>query len=229
MEDINVSGTQNVLNACVEANVSRLIYTSSTTAYGFHPDNEIPLTEDSPLRGNDDFTYSKNKKEIEFIMKAFMNDHSDIAVTILRPCYVVGPGFDNPMSNYLKKPLVLLPKKTAPMQFVHEDDLVRIIIFCLEKKFTGIFNVAGKGTMEFDEMVDLLGNKIIRLSDPLLKFLNQMLWHLRLAEAPSSGLNMVRYPWIASSEKLIKETGYTYEYDSTSAFKDFARCVNETE
>jgi UDP-glucose 4-epimerase len=66
MEDINISGTKNVLNACVEANVSRLLYTSSATAYGFHPDNDVPLTEESPLRGNDDLTYSKNKKEIEF-------------------------------------------------------------------------------------------------------------------------------------------------------------------
>ena len=63
MEDINVSGTENVLSACVEANVSRLIYTSSTTAYGFHPDNEVPLTEESSLRGNDDLIYSKNKKD----------------------------------------------------------------------------------------------------------------------------------------------------------------------
>ncbi|MBW1848221.1 MAG: NAD-dependent epimerase/dehydratase family protein [Deltaproteobacteria bacterium] len=228
MENINVSGTENILSACIETNVSRLIYTSSATAYGFHPDNEVPLTEESALRGNDDLTYSKNKKEIEFLMKKFIENYPDIAVTILRPCYVVGPGFDNPMSNYLKKPMVLLPKKTAPMQFVHEDDLIRIIILCLEKAITGIFNVAGKGTMELEEMVDLLGNKIIRLPDSVLKFLNQMLWYLRIAEAPSSGINQVRYPWIASPEKLIQETGFAYEYNTKSAFKDFVRSVGET-
>ncbi|MBW1814011.1 MAG: NAD-dependent epimerase/dehydratase family protein [Deltaproteobacteria bacterium] len=58
MENINVSGTENILSACIETNVSRLIYTSSATAYGFHPDNEVPLTEESALRGNDDLTYS---------------------------------------------------------------------------------------------------------------------------------------------------------------------------
>ncbi|MEZ4577969.1 MAG: hypothetical protein R2875_08165 [Desulfobacterales bacterium] len=47
----------------------QILYTSSTTAYGFYPDNDQPLTEDSPLRGNDDFTYAKNKKEIEAIFK----------------------------------------------------------------------------------------------------------------------------------------------------------------
>ena len=72
MEDINVAGTRNVITACQQAGVNHLLYTSSATAYGFHPDNEIPLTEESPLRGNEDFTYSKNKKEIEFIFQDFI-------------------------------------------------------------------------------------------------------------------------------------------------------------
>ncbi|MDA8137673.1 MAG: NAD-dependent epimerase/dehydratase family protein [Desulfobacteraceae bacterium] len=62
MEAINVTGTRNVLEAAAETGVEHLLYTSSTTAYGFHPDNETPLIEESPLRGNDDFTYAKNKK-----------------------------------------------------------------------------------------------------------------------------------------------------------------------
>jgi UDP-glucose 4-epimerase len=65
MEDINVGGTRNVVRACVRAKVEQMLYTSSSTAYGFHPDNDNPLTEGSPLRGNADFTYSKNKREIE--------------------------------------------------------------------------------------------------------------------------------------------------------------------
>ena len=57
------------------------MYTSSATAYGFYPDNPVPMTEDSPLRGNGDFTYAKNKKEIEFIFNDFMAAHPDMAVT----------------------------------------------------------------------------------------------------------------------------------------------------
>ena len=55
MEDINKGGTRNILNASAETKVKHLLYTSSTTSYGFHADNPIPLTEESPLRGNDDF------------------------------------------------------------------------------------------------------------------------------------------------------------------------------
>ena len=69
MESINVDGTRNVLEASARAGVRHLLVTSSATAYGFHPDNPVPLTEASPLRGNEDFTYAKNKREIEAIIR----------------------------------------------------------------------------------------------------------------------------------------------------------------
>lgn len=76
MEDINKNGTRNVLSAAAAFKVRQILYTSSTTAYGFHPDNDVPLTEESPLRGNADMTYAKNKKEIEGIMADGRNQPS---------------------------------------------------------------------------------------------------------------------------------------------------------
>lgn len=228
MEDINVGGTRNVLAASAATGVGHLLYTSSATAYGFHPDNEVPLTENSPLRGNDDFTYAKNKKEIEALMQAFVQDHGQMAVTILRPCFVVGPGFDNPLSRYLRKPVVFLPRRTAEFQFVHEDDLLAVILMCLAKRLPGIYNVAGAGVMTFPEMVRQLGNIPVFLPVWLLYPSNAILWALRarfMVEFPSSGLNMIRFPWIASSQKWVDATGFKFKYDTRSAFTDFARSV----
>ena len=103
MEDINVGGTRSVLTACVRAKVEQMLYTSSSTTYGFHPDNDNPLTENSPLRGNADFTYCKNKREIERAIPEWIKDSNSMSLTILRPCFVIGPGFDNPLSRYLEK------------------------------------------------------------------------------------------------------------------------------
>ena len=229
MEDINVRGTRNVMAACRDTGVAHLLYTSSATAYGFHPDNPIPLTEDSPLRGNDDFIYSKNKKEIEFIFQTMMAEQPSMAITILRPCFVVGPGFANPLANHLKKKVVLCPSPSAPMQFVHEDDLVRVILLCLEKRVTGIFNVAGEGTVTMADMVRRLGNVYCPLPAAVLAPINHLAWTLRMAwltEFPSPALNIMRYSWIVSSTKLIRETGFTYKYDSSAAFDDFANAVH---
>ena len=45
---INVGGTANVLEACADSNVGHLVYLSSTTVYGAHPDNPHELNENAP-------------------------------------------------------------------------------------------------------------------------------------------------------------------------------------
>jgi len=228
MEDINVGGTRNVLKACARAKVEQVLYTSSSTAYGFHPDNDKSLTEDSPLRGNADFTYSKNKREIEKAIPEWIKDSSGMSLTILRPCFVVGPGFDNPLSRYLGKKIVFLPFHTEPMQFVHENDLVRIIYLALRDKKDGVFNVGGDGTISFTEMVKKLGGILIPLPDKLLSFFNAIAWSLHLSflsEFPNPALNMIRYPWVVNSDKLKRQLGFTYTYTTLEAFDDYADFV----
>jgi len=232
MEDINVNGTRNVLQASLAAGVRQFLYTSSTTAYGFHPDNRCPLTEQSPLRGNDDLTYSKTKKEIEAIFREFdlPARYPDTAVTILRPCFVVGPGFDNPLARYLRKRIVFLPKGMEPLQYVHEDDLIRAICLLVEKKRGGIYNVAADGLITFEEMISILGNRKIYLPFLLMYHLNQMAWALRLtflSEFPSPTMNMLRYPWWAENNKLKTELGFHYRYTTEEAFLDFAALVRK--
>lgn len=229
MEDINKGGTRNILTASAKAGVQQILYTSSTTAYGFFPDNDQPLTENSPLRGNDDFTYAKNKKEIEHIMQEFRIKYPGICSTIVRPCFVVGPGFNkNPMAVHLQKKFVMIPSNHRPFQFVHEDDLIAVIVFLLKKRIEGAFNIAGEGTMTFPEMIRMLGNIPIPVPWPIVYPLNNLAWQLRLSfitKFPSSGMRLMVNPWIASSEKLHNIIDYTFQYDSRSAFEDFVQYV----
>lgn len=226
MESINVGGTRNVLDACAAQGVRRILYTSSATAYGFWPDNDIPLTEQSLLRGNDDFTYAKNKKEIEAIITTWRARHAEASVAVLRPVFVVGPGFDNPLARHLLKPLVLLPGGGAPMQFVHEDDLLRQMLICLERGVDGAYNVGAPGAMTLGEMVRMLGGRPLFLPAGLVWRLNAAAWALRLGfitEFPSPSLNLMLHSWVVDSAKLERDLGFVYQYDSRAAFADFAR------
>lgn len=226
MESINVDGTRNVLSASARAGVRQLLVTSSATAYGFHPDNPVPLTESDPLRGNDDFTYAKNKREIESVIDRFADRHPKIGITVLRPCFVVGPTMDNPLSHHLKKRLVVLPRENSPLQFVHETDLIRAILHCLKNEVSGAFNIAGAGTITLADMVGLMGNRPAWVPSWLLYPLNHLAWILRLhfiTRFPSPALGLFRYSWVASPQHLIERTGFSYQYDSRSAFADFAR------
>ncbi len=228
MEDININGTRSVLESCIRAAVKRVLYTSSTTAYGFHPDNDRPLAEESPLRGNDDIIYSKSKRIIEGIFSEYSRQHPDISFIIVRPCFVVGPGFDNPLARFLQMKVVPVPIHTEPMQFIHEDDLVDIMWILLLRGESGIFNTAGDGVMTVREMASALGNMTLPLPYYMLYVLNNIAWLLRLtfvSEFPSPFLKMIRYSWVASCEKLKRETGYACRYDTRQAFAVFARHI----
>lgn len=228
MEDINKGGTQNILNICAKTGVKQILYTSSTTAYGFYTDNDRPLTEESPLRGNNDFTYAKNKKEIEAILADFSRRHPQVNLSIVRPCFVVGPGFKNPMAEHLQKKFVPLPQNTLPWQYVHEDDVINVMLLLLQKRISGAYNVTADGTMTFGEMVRALGNIKIPLPWWLIYPLNNLAWLLRLtfiSKFPSPTMQMMVCPWIASSDKLIKETGYRFKYNTRQAFADFVGSV----
>jgi len=228
MKAVNLNGAVNVLDACKSADVSLLIHMSSTTVYGLHPDNDVPLTEQSPLRASGDFTYAENKVRIERKVQRFARDCPQTKVTVLRPCFVVGPGVSHPLVTHLQKKFVPLPWRTPPYQFVHIHDLVRIMLHFLAQPRSDVYNVAADGTVTFSDMLRMLGNYRLRSHWPVMCVVNQLAWWLRLSfvtEVPTPVLQIIRHPWLASAEKLRTHTGYQFVYDSRGAFQDFARAV----
>src|SRR3954467_11147835 len=95
MYDIDVNGTQNVLEAASAAGVGQMLVTSSTTAYGAFADNPVPLTEDDPVRGQPDFSYARDKAEADRLCQLWALQHPERVMTIVRPCIVFGPDVDN--------------------------------------------------------------------------------------------------------------------------------------
>lgn len=88
---INLEGTRNVFEATLAADRPiRLVYTSSVAAYGYYPDNPVPLTEDVPTRGSHEHYYSEQKAECEALLRA-STAGSNLEVYVLRPCIVAGP------------------------------------------------------------------------------------------------------------------------------------------
>ena len=87
---INLEGSRNVFEAAVEAGVERLVYASSVAAYGFHPDNPQPLTEETPALGSPRFYYSAQKAELEEALDEILAG-SELDAYVFRPCIVAGP------------------------------------------------------------------------------------------------------------------------------------------
>lgn len=87
--DVNVSGTFNVLEACVKHKVKKLIYSSSASVYG--DAIEVPMTETHPFN-NKNF-YGATKICGEAMCTAY-NDRYGLPIIGLRYMNVYGPGQD---------------------------------------------------------------------------------------------------------------------------------------
>jgi UDP-glucose 4-epimerase len=221
MYDVDVNGTQNVLEAASAAEVGQMLVTSSTTAYGAFADNPVPLTEDDPVRGAPDFSYARDKAEADRQCQLWALQHPDRVMTIARPCIVFGPDVD----NYIVRLWLKAPFRgdfglgDPPQQFVHVDDVAEALILLLEGRHAGIFNVAADGYITLAEACDMIGLKGRRVPYGVYKMLADALWKARVNEAPAGQLEFVIHPWVASNEKLKETTGWSPRWTSREVFE----------
>jgi UDP-glucose 4-epimerase len=223
MYDIDVNGTQNVLDAASKAGVQHVLVASSTTAYGAWPDNPVPLTEDSPVRGMPDYEYARDKTEIDRMCQLWAAQHPDRVMTIVRPCIVFGPNVDNYIIRFwVNAPFIpLIDGVDMDLQYVHEDDVVEALTRLLIGRHAGAFNLTGDGTVKLSESAEIAGLKTRRVPFGLYRRVASAMWRMRVprAEAPPGQLDFTRYPWIASNEKIKRELGWTPRYTSRETFE----------
>jgi UDP-glucose 4-epimerase len=223
MYDIDVNGTQAVLQAAADAGVKQVIQTSSATAYGAFPDNPKPIAEDWPVRGAPDFSYAKHKADSDRIAQLWALENPDAVMTIVRPSIVFGPSVDNYIVRaFANNPFIpILDGVDEEFQLVHEDDVVSALIALLDGKHGGAFNLAGDGLLTWSRAAEMVGKKTRNVSLKNMKRLNNAMWKLRVprTEAPAGNLDFIRYPWVVSTEKLKSTTDWQPQYDTLETFK----------
>jgi UDP-glucose 4-epimerase len=223
MYDIDVNGTQNVLDAASGAGVEQVLVASSTTAYGAWPDNPVPLTEDSPVRGMPDYEYARDKTEIDRMCQLWAATHPESVMTIVRPCIVFGPSVDNYIIRFwINAPFIpLIDGVDTELQYVHEDDVVEALTRLLAGRHGGTFNLTGDGTIRLSESAQIAGLKTRRMPYGLYRRIASAMWRMRVprAEAPPGQLDFTRYPWIASNEKIKRELDWSPRYTSRETFE----------
>ena len=221
----NLASAQSVLHACSAAKVSNFIYLSSHTVYGAHRENPIPITEDYPTRPSTEFQYSCDKALCEDIVQEFAKENPRVSVTILRSCVVMGPTADNYVTRAFFKPLLIgVGGSNPPLQFVHEDDLAKLLHRLILTPRPGTFNVAGEGVVHYKQMARLSQRKLLSLPSAVAFPLTQMAWNLGIQrDSPAVGLDFIRYPIVISTGKLKHETGFRFFYTSEDALMSYLR------
>ena len=149
--NVNIEGTFNVLEACINNNIQRLVYSSSASVYGDAV--EVPMTEEHPFN-NRNF-YGATKIAGEAMARAF-HDRYGLSYVGLRYMNVYGPHQDQTAAYTGVIPIMLnkIDANEAPTingdgsqayDFISVQDTARCNVLALQSDITDEFYNVGTG------------------------------------------------------------------------------------
>lgn len=220
----NLKALHSVLNSCVRVKVGHIIYLSSHTVYGAHPDNPVPLTEDAPLRPLTTFPYGYDKFLADQVLQTFAEQHPNTRVTVLRPCVVLGPSAGNDFARaFFRSWLPVVKGHNPSLQFLHEDDLVRVMASIIRLGLPGVFNVAGEGVVSYREMTEIIRSKAVSLPSLLAYPIARLTRGVGIRrDSMASWVDMVKYPMVLNTDRLAQAAGYRPWHSSRDTLTAFA-------
>jgi UDP-glucose 4-epimerase len=221
---IDVGGTENVLACAVACGVRQIVYTSSGAAYGYHADNPVPLREDDALRGNPEFAYSDHKRLVEEMLERHRRDHPELAQLVFRPGTILGETVANPITAIFDRPVVVgVRGSDAPFVIVWDTDVAACIVTGIHERRTGIYNLAGDGSITLPEIARRLGKRYVALPAPLLAAALWLLHLLRLTTLGPEQVRFLRYRPVLANDKLKDVFGFQPSATSEECFERYRR------
>ena len=221
---VDVTGTKNVLEACVTSGVRRIIVTSSGAAYGYHADNPEWLTEDDPVRGNEAFAYSHHKRLVEEMLAEYRRTHPQLKQVVFRVGTILGETTRNQITALFERPrLIAIRGSKSPFVFIWDQDVVGAIEHAIFSGGAGIYNVAGDGALSIQQIADRLGKRCITLPPGLLRFVLAVLHPLRLSRYGPEQVDFLRYRPVLDNRRLKEQFGYVPKLTSAEVFELFRK------
>jgi len=255
MWQVNVAGTARVMEAITEANrewpmVEKFIFVSSVSAYG--PKLSKPANEETPLAAHT-YVYGVHKMEADRVVQQRAPALRGCSAYILRPHIFSGASVDNYFmegfrgipggnSNRAQKmrergtrlPCLLPAGKkylANRLQFVHVDDVARLIAFILEKaepevQRITILNVAGRGEpLTYQQCIGLAKAKLMRVpGEDVFSLALKLLWNMKISTIPPDILPYLTSDMVMNTARLEQFLGAEYKnvirYPVADAFAD---------
>jgi nucleoside-diphosphate-sugar epimerase len=230
---INLQGTRNTFEAAIKAGVKRLVYASSVAAYGFHPENPQPLTEEVPARGSEGFYYSHQKAELEDLLDELLLD-AEVEAYVFRPCIVAGPRatmlveqtveavrVGDPVPLVRKGvemlPLVkpILPDPGMSFQLVHHDDVAQAMAaaICGDGQ-PGAYNLAGDGEIRVRDIAAELGWRWVPVPRPAVSIGTAAARRLSFASPKLEWAIAADTPVLMDTAKARRDLGWKPRHDA---------------
>ncbi|MBX3098512.1 MAG: SDR family oxidoreductase [Salinibacterium sp.] len=221
---VDVEGSRAVLDACLATGVRRLVVSSSGAAYGYHADSPEWLLESDPVRGNDEFSYSRHKRLVEEMLAEARAEHPELEQVVFRIGTILGPTVANQITALWDGTRILeIAGAESGFVFAWVDDVVGAMVRAATDGPPGIFNVAGDGKVTVREIAAAFGKKTLVLPAWALGAALAVGHALRLTVHGPNRVGFLRYRPVLSNEKLKRDFGYVPRFTSRQAFDEYRR------
>ncbi|MEQ8424410.1 MAG: NAD-dependent epimerase/dehydratase family protein, partial [Cyclobacteriaceae bacterium] len=218
---VNVEGTKNVVDSCLNLGIPRMVHISSVAAFGrLKGTSEITENQkwvDSKL--NSDYAESKYLAELE----VFRGQEEGLQIDIINPSVILGQGdwsrSSTQLFNYVwrEKPFYT----EGSINFVDARDVAAMILIMLNQEASGSRIIANGGNLPLKNLLSQIAIKFskkpprIRVPAPListaarLETLRSWLTGSTPLVTPQSA-RAVRENFFYSNQKAIKELGIEF-------------------
>lgn len=219
-EPINIGGTQNVLDAMQDTGCSRLVFASSVTAYGAHPEHDgRRFTEDEPLDPHRAMIYEWHKAQAERMIVG-----SGVPALSVRPTVVVGRNTYNGPANVYRQPVVPDLGGKVEIQMIHQEDVGRFFAHAVGHTATGAVNLAPADTLTWTEIAERANRPSLHTpTRPLQAVLGAAAKLNGQAESIDALFNLFIHWPVADTTRLNGELGFEPAWSSREAIDDQGR------
>lgn len=219
---VDVTGTANVLAACTQAGVRRLVVSSSGAAYGYHADNPAWIDEDTPLRGNDAFPYARHKRLVEEMLADHRRVHPELQQVVFRIGTILGSTVRNQITALWDGRRILrIAGSDSPFVFVWVDDVAAAMVRAATTGPAGVYNVAGDGCLTVQQIAARLGKPQLVVPAWALSAALRVGRLLRLTPHGPEKVPFLRYRPVLANTRLREAFGFTPARTSRQAFEEY--------
>jgi nucleoside-diphosphate-sugar epimerase len=228
--EVNVGGAKNLLTAANNANINKIIFTSSVAVYALNAGEPDEESEVAPFN-----EYGQSKYAAERVFAEWVSQDSSRSLVTVRPCVIFGESnrgnVYNLLSQICRKKFIMVGSGCNKKSIGYVGNIVEFLMFSLDfGQGIRLFNYADKPDLTTAELIGIAGNALGRNDSGRLRipyriglcggYVFDLLTHITGRAFPISSIRIKKFcaDTTISTNHLL-ETGFKPSYTLKQALK----------
>lgn len=235
---VNVTGSERLLHAAVDAKVPAFLYASSVGAYSPGPKDRL-VDESWPTNGIQSSFYSRHKVAVERQLDRVERDHPEMRVVRMRPGLIFKAQAATEIRRLFAGPFLpraLLRPGLIPIvpdvprlrfQAVHSLDVGDAYRRVLLSDVRGPFNLVADPPIGPSELAQILNARAVKLPARMLRGAAVATFALRLQPSEPGWLDMALAVPLLDSTRARTELGWAPRHTGTDALAELLQAMRQ--